>query len=286
MLTPVSLVRLHFFGRFSSFFSLASHDYYSLHCLSFVSSFSLCFPFSFGNFIGLSGSSFGALAPSGLSSTSCFCLFSYRVFCITCASFWFSGFLGFPSGVSRQFSALVYLFHGSPLLPFELLATRLLPSSFIFLYTFSSILLPSPASRRLCTGSSFFSSVHSSFPLPLSLLLVWLLALGAFVLLLFRLFPTLFLAVPVEHLRIWLVFIFLSRLLISHLSLAILFMVPCPLCLRSSLFVVAFPPVLPPWWSHSRFLCLGTRFSFLLSFFRWECVPGSGALLFPTTFLP
>ena len=92
----------------------------------------------------LSGSSFGALTPSGLSSTSCFCLFSYRVFCITCASFWLSGFLGFPSGVSRPLSALVYLFHGGPLLHFELLATRLLPSSFIFLYTFSSILLPSP----------------------------------------------------------------------------------------------------------------------------------------------
>ena len=124
------------------------------------------------------------------------------------------------------------------------------------------------ASRRLCTGSSFFSSVHLSFPLPLSLLLVWLLALGAFVLLLFRLFPTLFLAVPVEHLQIWLLFIFLSRRLISPLSLAVLFMAPRPLCLKSSLFVVAFPPVLPPWWYPSRFLCLGTRFSFPLSFFR------------------
>ena len=41
MLTPVSLGRLHFLGRFSSFFSLASHHYYSLHCLSFVSSFSI-----------------------------------------------------------------------------------------------------------------------------------------------------------------------------------------------------------------------------------------------------
>ena len=44
MLTPVSLVRLHFLVRFSSFFSLASHashHYYSLHCLSFVSSFSI-----------------------------------------------------------------------------------------------------------------------------------------------------------------------------------------------------------------------------------------------------
>ena len=39
ILTPVSLVRLHFLGRFSSFFLLASHashHYYSLHCLSFV----------------------------------------------------------------------------------------------------------------------------------------------------------------------------------------------------------------------------------------------------------
>ena len=50
MPTPVSLVRLHFFGRFSSFFSLASHasyNYYSLHCLSFVSSFSITAPVTF-----------------------------------------------------------------------------------------------------------------------------------------------------------------------------------------------------------------------------------------------
>ena len=66
-------------------------------------------------------------------------------------------------GFSRPLSALVSLFHGGPLLPFELLATRLLPSSFIFLYTFSSILLPSPASSRLCAGPSFFSSVLLSF---------------------------------------------------------------------------------------------------------------------------
>ena len=45
---------------------------------------------------------------------------------------------------------------------------------------------------------------------------------------------------PDEHWRIWLLFVFLSRLLISHLSLAILFMAPRPLCLGSSLFVVAF----------------------------------------------
>ena len=114
--------------------------------------------------------------------------FSCRVFCIPCASFWFSGFTGF----SRPLSALVYLFHGGRLLPFELFATRLLPSSLIFLYTFSSILLPSPASRQLCAGSFFFSSVLLNFPLQLSLLSVRLLVLGTFVLLLFLLFPTLF----------------------------------------------------------------------------------------------
>ena len=47
MPTPVFLVRLHFFGRFSSFFSLASYHYYSLHCLSFVSSFSITAPMTF-----------------------------------------------------------------------------------------------------------------------------------------------------------------------------------------------------------------------------------------------
>ena len=58
---------------------------------------------------------------------------------------------------------------------------------------------------------------------------------------------------PVDHLRVWLLFIFLSRLLISRLFLAILFMAPRPLCLRSFLFVVAFPPVIPPWWPPSSF---------------------------------
>ena len=61
------------------------------------------------------------------------------------------------------------------------------------------------------------------------------------------------LAVPVDHLRVWLLFFFLYRLLISHLSLAILFMAPRPLCLQSFLFVVAFLPVVPPWWPPSSF---------------------------------
>ena len=111
-------------------------------------------PYPFGNFLGFYYSSFCALALSGLSSTSCYYLFSCRVFCMACASFWLSGsgvsFLGFSA-----ISALIYLFHGVPLLPFELLATRFLASSFISLYTFSSILLPYPASRRLCPVSSF-----------------------------------------------------------------------------------------------------------------------------------
>ena len=77
------------------------------------------------------------------------------------------------------------------------------------------------------------------------------------------------LAVPVDHLRVWLLFIFLYRLLISRLSLAILFMAPRPLCLRSFLFVVAFPPVVPPWWPPSCFSLLVGQVlipSILLSF--------------------
>ena len=53
----------------------------------------------------------------------------------------------------------------------------------------------------------------------------------------------------------------------SRLSLAILFMAPRPLCLRSFLFVMAFPPVIPPWWPPSSFLYLCTTISFPLSFF-------------------
>ena len=190
------------------------------------------------------------------------------MFCIICASFWFSGFLGLLSGVSWPLSALVYLFHAvhfyhlsySPLGSFP----RLSSSSTPFRVFFCLPWLPGGFALALLSFHQFISV----FPLPLSLLLVRLLALGAFVLLLFRLFPTLFLAVPVEPLRFRLLFIILSRLLISHLSLFILFMAPRPLCLGSSLFVVAFPPDLPPWWSPSHFLCLGTRFSFPLSFFR------------------
>ena len=103
----------------------------------------------------------------------------------------------------------------------------------------------------------------------------------------FSCFPLYSLAVPVDHLRVWLLFIFLYRLLISCLSLTILFMAPRPLCLRSFLFVVAFPPVVPPWWPPSRFFftCApGSRS--LYPSFVWECVPGSGTFLFPTTFLP
>ena len=80
---------------------------------------------------------------------------------------------------------------------------------------------------------------------------------------------SLFLAVPIEHLQVWHLFIFLSCLLISHLSLAILFMAPRPLGPRSFLFVVTFPPVLPPGWSPSRFSLPGHQVlipSILLSF--------------------
>ena len=77
------------------------------------------------------------------------------------------------------------------------------------------------------------------------------------------------LAVPVDHLRVSLLFIFLYCLLISHLSLAILFMAPRPLCLRSFLIIVAFPPVVPPGWSPSSFSLLVHQVlipSILLSF--------------------
>ena len=53
------------------------------------------------------------------------------------------------------------------------------------------------------------------------------------------------LAVPIEHLRVLFLFIVISCLLISHWSLAILHMAPCPFCLRSFLIVLAFPPVVP-----------------------------------------
>ena len=149
-------------------------------------------PFPFGNFLGFSCSSFGALALSGLSSTSCYCLFSCRVFCITCASFWFSGFPGIPSGVFRSLSALVYLFPAfhfyplscSPLGSFPHLSSSSTP----FRVFFCLPRLPGGFALALLSYHQFFCV----FSLPLSLLLVRLLALGAFVLLIFLLFPTLF----------------------------------------------------------------------------------------------
>ena len=94
------------------------------------------------------------------------------------------------------------------------------------------------------------------------------------------------LAVPVHHLRVSLLFIFLYCFLISHLSLAILFMAPSPFCLRSFLIVVAFPPVVPPGFSPLSFFAGAPGSLSLYPSFVWECVPGSGAFLFPTTFLP
>ena len=155
MLTPVSLVRLHFSGRiffflfacFTCFASLLLAALFILRWFVFhyryrdlLSSFSLCFPFSFGNFIGFFGSSFGTLTLSGLSSTSCFCLFSYQVFCITCASFWFSRFLGFPSGflghyrLSSPSSTAVHFYHlsCSPLGSFPRLSSSSTPFRVFF----------------------------------------------------------------------------------------------------------------------------------------------------------
>ena len=198
------------------------------------------------------------------------------MFCITCASFWFSGFPAIPSGVSRPLLALVYLLHGGPLLPFELLATRLLPSSFIFLYTFSNILLPSPASRRLCTGSSFFSSVLLSFstsvvpslgavtcawcictldisPVPHSL--PWLIICG------FGFFSSSFTA-------------FSSLVCLLPFSLWLLVLYVCGLSCCSSMVASEF------------FFTYAPRSHSLYPPFVWGCVPGSGAFLFPPTFLP
>ena len=50
--------------------------------------------------------------------------------------------------------------------------------------------------------------------------------------------------------------------------------------------VLASPPDLPPWWSPSRFFTWAPGSHSLYPSFVWECVPGSGALLFPTTFSP
>ena len=61
------------------------------------------------------------------------------------------------------------------------------------------------------------------------------------------------LAVPVDHMWVSLLFVFLSCLLISHLSLAILVLAPRPFCLQSFFIVAAFPPVVPPGWSPSGF---------------------------------
>ena len=94
------------------------------------------------------------------------------------------------------------------------------------------------------------------------------------------------LAVPIVHLRVSLLFIFLSCLLISHLSLAILFLAPRPFCLRSFFIVMAFPPVVPPGWSPSSFFIGAPGSHSLYPSFVSVCVPGSGAFLFPTIFLP
>ena len=207
--------------------------------------------------------------------------------CIPCASFWFSEFPGILSGVSRPLLALVYLFRGGPLLPFELLATRLFPSSFIFFYTFSSILLPSPASRRLALTLLYFHQFFWVFPLALSLLLVLLLALGTFVLLIFLLFPTLFpgcacwsfaglasfhLPLPPSHLS----FVSCLSLYGSSSFMSAVFLVCRGLSSCCSSMVASF----------EFFFTYAPRSHSLYPSFVWEFVPGSGAFLFPPSFLP
>ena len=202
-------------------------------------------PFPFGNFPGFSCSSFSALALSGLSSTSCYCLFSCRVFCITCASSGSPGFRGFLLGflghyrLSSTSSTAIHFFplSCSPLgsfprlssssIPFRVFfcLTRL-PGSFVLALFFSSVLLSFSASVVPSLGAvtcAWYVCTLDISPVPHS-----------------------FLAMPVDRLRVWLIFIFLYRLLISRLPLAILFMAPRPLCLRSFSFVMAFPPVVPP----------------------------------------
>ena len=49
---------------------------------------------------------------------------------------------------------------------------------------------------------------------------------------------------------------------------------------------MAFPPVVPPGWSPSSFFTGAPCSHSLYLSFVWGCVPGCGAFLFPTTFLP
>ena len=113
MLTPVSLVHLHILARFYSFFSLASHashPYYSLHCLSFVRSFSITATVTFS---ALFLSTFPLLlwefhwlfwlilrhSPSLRIVQSLLLLpVLFLGVLYSCASFSFSGFLGFLRG--------------------------------------------------------------------------------------------------------------------------------------------------------------------------------------------
>ena len=125
-------------------------------------------------------------------------------------------------------------------------------------------------------GSSF-SRQFFGFSCSLSHLVVRLHVLGAFTLAVSPV-PHSSLAVPIAHWRVSFLFIFISCLLISHWSLAILFMAPCPFCLRYFFDVLA----LPPGWSPSGFFrCSG--FSFPLSFVQCVCpamVPSSFLLPF------
>ena len=179
MLTPVSLVCLHFLGRFSSFFSLASHashHYYSLHCLSFVSSFSItatvtfsalflsAFPFALGISLPFLAHPSVLSLPQdcpvllafACSLTGCFVSLA---FLFGSPGFWafLRGFLGHYRLSSTSSTAVhFYPLSCSPLGSIPRLSSSSTPFRVFFC-------LPR-ASRRLCTGSSFFSSVHLSFP--------------------------------------------------------------------------------------------------------------------------
>ena len=149
--------------------------------------------------------------------------------------------------------------------------------------------MPSLASRQLYTGSSFFSSALLSFFFPTSVVP----SLGAVTCA--WCFGTLDIS-PVPHSLPWLCLLvicgfgffssslpaFSSLVCLLTFSLWLLVLYVCGLSCLSWPFLLLF--------LHGGlrvFLYLCTTISFPLSFFRLGvCVPGSGAFLFPPTFLP
>ena len=102
----------------------------------------------------------------------------------------------------------------------------------------------------------------------------------------FSCFPLSSLAVPVDHLRVWLLFIFLYHLLISLVSchslygsssfMSAVFLVCRGLSSCCSSMVASF----------EFFYTYAPRSHSLYPSFVWVCLPGSGAFLFPPAFLP